>query len=396
MSSELKASSVVWPRLRKALVATTFLVGGGAGAFYALAGGRILLDADGIITQDRVVVSTPFDARVTEILVRPGDYVQKGQKMAVVDSANVTRTRADLTIEKARMQARIAQLEARQVIVKQLLPLAEASAQQSRRYLDTLRGASQRGLAVDRTVNELTLAATTAAEKSLTLKAEAISTETELKGTLAALEELSATLASLSKSYSDGVLTAPKSGYVGTTVATVGEILSGNGAKVTSIYSGTKYALAYIPESYLFDLEEGQRVAVRARGQTISATLDSILPVTDALPPEFQAPNRVRERGQLVRVMLEGDATPLALDQKVRVTSCLRSDCNDSIKEALKTAGESARSVAVKVSPYLNDLVTRVSQLTSDALKQLVALGSSSANASVADEKTDDAAGIDF
>jgi hypothetical protein len=55
---------------------------------------------------------------------------------------------------------------------------------------------------------------------------------------------------------------------------------------------GASFVLAYIPESYLFDVEEGGKVAVKARGQTVAGYIEKVLPVTEALPPEFQLPNK--------------------------------------------------------------------------------------------------------
>ena len=83
--SELKASNLVWKRLRKVLVTTTALAAVGGGVVYAYLGGRILLDADGVITQTRIAVSAPFDSRIKQVYVRPGDFVRAGQKIAMVE-----------------------------------------------------------------------------------------------------------------------------------------------------------------------------------------------------------------------------------------------------------------------------------------------------------------------
>src|SRR4051794_3183986 len=91
------------------------------------------------------------------------------------------------------------------------------------------------------------------------LRAEIGSIETELQGTQAALRGLSETLASLSESYNNGVLLAPADGHIGSTVANVGDVISGNGAKVAYVYSGSVFALAYVPETYLRTVEEGEK-----------------------------------------------------------------------------------------------------------------------------------------
>ena len=284
----------------------------------------------------------------------------------MVESPSIARTLADLTVEKARMMARIAQLEARRNVVAALLPVAEANTEHGQSFLDSLIAARAKGLAVDKSIQELSSLQLSAAERSLSLKSETAAVETELEGTQAALEEISKSYTSIKETYDNGILTAPVDGYIGSTVASVGEVLSSNSAKVAQIYSGTTFALAYLPESYLFDVEEGQKVGVKVRSRTIPATIEKVLPVTEALPPEFQLPNRVRERGQLVRISLEGKGQ-FAMDQKVRVISCLRSDCKDSLTELVKAAGLNGIELAAKIIGKAQLIIASIGKIGVDA-----------------------------
>src|SRR5688500_8936454 len=104
MSNQLQASQVKWKRLRK-LVLTTLVIGSAGGfAVYALGGGSLMLDADGLVTRQTVAVASPWpDARIRQINVRPGDWVEAGQEIAVVDSAAMSRSLADLAAEQARV-----------------------------------------------------------------------------------------------------------------------------------------------------------------------------------------------------------------------------------------------------------------------------------------------------
>jgi hypothetical protein len=117
----------------------------------------------------------------------------------------------------------------------------------------------------------------------------------------------------------------------------VGEVLSAGTTPVANIYAGTSYVLAYIPENYLFDVDEGQKVSIKGRGRTATGYIERVLPVTDALPPEFQLPNRVRGRGQLVRVELS-QPKDFALDEKVRLTSCYMDKCGLGVSEIIEAA----------------------------------------------------------
>lgn len=341
MSNQLQASEVKWQRLRK-LVLTTLLVGSVFGvAVYALGGGSVMLDADGMVTRRTVAVASPWpDARIRQIDVRPGDWVEAGQKVAVVDSAAMSRSLADLAAEKARVAGRLAQLEARREVVKALLPMADVAAEEANAFLATLQKADKNGMVVSRSLQQMSTAKVQAMDKLLTLRAEQTSLEIEINANREALQQVAGAYGDLERTYGSGVLTAPASGYVGSKVAMVGEVLSAGTTPVANIYTGPSYVLAYIPENYLFDVDEGQEVAVKARGRVVAGHIEKVLPVTEALPPEFQLPNRVRGRGQLVRVSLTGSGADedFVVDQKIRLTSCYLDNCHLGVSQIIQAA----------------------------------------------------------
>ena len=338
--NQLQASSVVWKRLKKVLVLGTVMIGGGSAVAYGLSGDKFVLTADGLVAQEKVVVASPFDARVRQVLVKPGDHVEAGDRIAVVESATLSRTMAELSSEKARLQARVAQLQGRQRVVKRLLPLVEQNAMVAAEYLEDMQQAKSRGLAVEKTLQEVSTQSLASSERALTLSAEQASLDTELNGAQEALKEIQASYANLQSIYEQGVLRAPVTGTIGATVGSVGEVLAPGTSKVAQIHTGEPYVLAYLPDSYLFDVEEGQPVAVKARGQTITAHIQKVLPVTEALPSEFQNPNRARTRGQMVRIQLE-DKVNFAVDQKIEVTSCYVTGCKTGFTDVVRKIGNS-------------------------------------------------------
>ncbi len=338
MTDQLQASQVKWKRLRKLVLTTLFIGSAGGFAVYALGGGSMMLDADGLVTRQTVAVASPWpDARIRQIDVRPGDWVEAGQKIAVVDSASMSRSLADLAAEQARVTGRIAQLEGRREVVKALLPMATLAADSANKYMDSLQKANANGLALARTMQQMSASQVQALDKLLTLEAEKTSLETEITANQGALQQVSSAYGDLQRTYGSGVLTAPASGYVGSHVGMVGEVLSAGTTPVANIYAGQSYVLAYIPENYLFDVDEGQKVAIKGRGRTATGYIERVLPVTDALPPEFQLPNRVRGRGQLVRIELS-QPKDFALDEKVRLTSCYTDKCGLGVSEILEAA----------------------------------------------------------
>ena len=305
-----------------------------------------MLNADAIVTRQRVAVAAPWqDARVREIHVRPGDRVEVGQKIAIVESATISRSLAELAAEKARIGGRVAQLEGRKTVITTLLPLAESSAVEAQAFLNKVQNAGANGLAVSKTLVDLTAGSVQASERSLSLKAEQGSLEIEMKANKAALDMVSAAYDDLQQTYGNGILYAPVSGYIGAHVAMAGEVLSGGNDRIANIYTGPSFVLAYIPESYLFDVEEGQKVSVKTRGQTIVGDVEKVLPVTEALPPEFQLPNRARGRGQLVRIALL-DKVEFPIDQKAHVSGCMFDSCKRGVSGAVGAATPALRSVA--------------------------------------------------
>lgn len=346
MSKELQTSRLAWTKLRRVLLTAATLGGIGAAAWYAVSGDSVMLSADAIVTRQRVAVAAPWqDARVREIHVRPGDRVEAGQKIAIVESATISRSLAELAAEKARIGGRVAQLEGRKTVITTLLPLAESSAVEAQAFLNKVQNAGANGLAVSKTLVDLTAGSVQASERSLSLKAEQGSLEIEMKANKAALEMVSAAYDDLQQTYGNGILYAPVSGYIGAHVAMAGEVLSGGNDRIANIYTGPSFVLAYIPESYLFDVEEGQKVSVKTRGQTIVGDVEKVLPVTEALPPEFQLPNRARGRGQLVRIALL-DKVEFPIDQKAHVSGCMFDSCKRGVSGAVGAATPALRSVA--------------------------------------------------
>ena len=104
----------------------------------------VLLRADGMVSRERVAVAPAFEGRVAQVFVRPGDHVEKGQKIAVVKSVAISRTLADLAAEKARLMSKIAELEARRQIITDTLSLAKSSADETASFLNRSQQGTRR------------------------------------------------------------------------------------------------------------------------------------------------------------------------------------------------------------------------------------------------------------
>jgi multidrug resistance efflux pump len=338
MNNGLHVSRIILKRLRRFLYSAVVVIGVAAAGIHLLAGGSVLLNADGLVTRCRFAVASPWpNARVRQVFVHPGDWVEMGQEIAIVESTAMRRLLANLAAEEARVSSRIAQLSARRAVVNALLPSASAHAAQTTKFLITLQDAHTRGIVVDRSVQLMTAAKLDAMDKLLTLRGEVASLATEISSNQDALREVSVAYGDSQKAYSNGLLSSPASGYVGSEVALVGEVLVSGRVEVANIYTGASYVVTYIPDNYMFNVEEGQKVLVRGRGHVIAGRVDKVLPITAALPLEFQLPNRTRGRGQLARVVLL-DPENFAVDEKVQITSCFLNGCLADVTNIIMAA----------------------------------------------------------
>src|SRR5215469_10568377 len=327
-AEQLSASRVNWKRLRRLTLNSGLLACAVSGTVFYMNGGvsGVMLRADGLVLRERVAVAPAFEGRVAQVFVRPGDHVEKGQRIAVVKSVAISRTLADLAAEKARIMSKIAELEARGQVITATLSLAKSSAVETARYLNDLNKARAAGLSINKSVQEMTSASLSATEHVASLQAEQRSLSAELDADRIALAQTTSAYDELSATYADGNLYAPASGDIGGSVAPVGQVLSaGNG--VADIFTGESFVLAYVPDAYLFDVSEGQTVGVRARNDVLNGRIDRILPLAEPLPSDLQVPNRMLERGRLVRIALI-DPNQFPVDQRVQVTTCFQNDCH--------------------------------------------------------------------
>ncbi|WP_137043982.1 HlyD family secretion protein [Pseudolabrys sp. FHR47] len=311
------------------LIVAFLLIAGGLAVADIVGGTTLFFRADGIVTRERVAISSPYEnTRIRELFVRPGEHVEAGQKIAAVESGAVSRSIADMSVEAARLRGKLAEIDAREAAVGVLLPEAEATVKQFKSFLDRVSGSSVAGFVTDKNVTDIVAAHFTAKEKLAGLQAEKQALEKERAPYLTALADVMSSYNGLQQSYGGGVLTTPVSGYVGTRVGVVGEVLNASSPTVTDVYTGASYVLAYVHDGYLVGVEPGQRVKVELRSRFAMGVVTELLPVTSAVPPEFQMPARPRVRGQLMRVSIP-DTAGFPIGEQVKLSVCHFDSCED-------------------------------------------------------------------
>lgn len=127
-------------------------------------------------------------------------------------------------------------------------------------------------------------------------------------------------LAQLDNFYDSGRVRAPVGGVIGAKVPAPGEVVR-FGDVLFDIYGNQSQVLAYLPQMYLFNIGPGQKVEISGGRTSAVGVISAVLPVADALPPEFQNTFRPRDRGQLVRIALPADSK-FAVSQKISIRGC--------------------------------------------------------------------------
>lgn len=285
-----------------------------AGANF-LFGDLIFLRADGLVLRNKTTISTTYLARVESINVEPGDIVRAGVPLLQLESTEILERLADLSSKKAALTAKAAEFKVRYATVSNLLPLAAKREAETAKMLAQIDQLSSKRVATLARYGDALRTRFDARQSFVKIEAQQNALGDELTAIDAARADADAVLANLRNHYADGVVSAPIDGAVGASVPSGGDVYK-PGDKILEIYSGKAYVLAYLPRNYLFPVEVGTKVQVTSGRLSAVGIIEDILPVTGALPKEFQNSFKPRDRSQLARISFE-EAPPFPLHAKV-------------------------------------------------------------------------------
>lgn len=285
-----------------------------------------LLRADGLVSQRHFTIAPAFEASISAVYVQPGQHVRQGEPLVQLESVALSRSLAEIAARKAEITTRMAQAKSKLAMARRLLPISTQHHERMQASLAVVEKLRDRNLANGRRVEEALTTSFAARERMVELQAQNSSLAIEIQMLEQAYQEADHALSHLQRIYGDGRILSPVDGVVGPTVASQGEMLV-TGARVMTVYAGAPFILAYIPDNYLFSVREGQSVSVAIGSRKSVAFVETVLPLADSLPPEFQNTFRPRDRSQLVRLRLPA-GQGFATHQKVRVSQCFTSDCS--------------------------------------------------------------------
>jgi len=294
-----------------------------------------LIQANGRIEGDHIIVSSKFSGRIHSLRVQEGDAVKSGQILVELDDTQVRIRATQAEKAVATLRARVEALQMELEVMRKEVPLAidsaeaevahttamaakaEATEQQARR--DALRqqqlasqGAASRqreeqaGLALEAAHHDMSASRTavTRAQKQLAqvkLGWERINVrEGELKAVLAQLEQSEAALAEAQSILSDLVIKAPADGVIHTHMADVGEMAAPGTPLLDLVDLDRLYLKVYVPEIQIGKLRVGLPARIRTDcfpDRDIAATLRMISARAEFTPKEVQTHD---ERTKLV------------------------------------------------------------------------------------------------
>lgn len=283
-----------------------------------LFGDMIFLRADGFVLRDKSSISASYLASVKKVHVTGGLHVRKGTPLLKLQSFGVLERLAELSSINARLIVTQSQNEIRSKTVRKLLPLARKRASEAASALDQFDQLLGPRIVSTASYNNALLTKFEAQRQLVQYEAEDQAFKEQMTSVKAAITDAQAALTDLRNHYGDGVVRAPVDGNIEATIPSIGDAFQ-PGQTILSIYSGNSYVLAYLPRRYLFSIKTGTKVKMESGRWSATGHISEILPMTAALPEEFQNNFRPRDRNQLARIHFDSKA-PFPLHEKVRVT----------------------------------------------------------------------------
>lgn len=231
-----------------------------------------LIQANGRLEGDSVLVAAKYPGRLAEVRVREGDVVSSGQLLARLSSDELS----------ARLAAARAALAAAQAQQQRASAVAAQADKDAARFADLLARGS-----VDRMHAEQMQLAAVSARSQRTQAAE------QIHQAAAAVAETSAVLQELQ-------LKAPSGGMVSTRLREPGEMLAAGGAVVEIVDLNRLYLKVYVPENQIGKVRLGLPAQIYTDAfpqQAFAATVSHIAARAEFTPKEVQTPD---ERVKLV------------------------------------------------------------------------------------------------
>ena len=242
-------------RILRLLVAVIAVLGlGGAGYWYFLTQKAASLPAgfasgNGRIEADQIDISTRIPGRVAEILVREGDMVAQGQRLAVMDTR-------ELAAEIARAEADVAGADANAEQARALIEQGKADLTFAKQEYDRAKSLADSGVSSRQTVEQKFAQLTSA-------QAKANADVAALRAAERSADASRALVAQYQTQMDDAVLTSPVLGRVLYRISQPGEVLAGGGKVLTLLDLSQVYMEVFLPANQATQTSIGAEARIR-------------------------------------------------------------------------------------------------------------------------------------
>lgn len=231
---------------------------------------------NGRIEAVQVDVSSVISGRVSDVLVQEGALVDKGQKVAVLDTRALAAQQARAQAEVASLEAQVAAAQAARAQANARLLLAEQEWQRSSQLNE--RGVVSREV-LDTRESDLTVARANQASAD----AAVVSAERAVDAAKAAVQVIETNL-------EDATLEAPAFGRVLYRLVEPGEIVGAGGHVMTLVDLSNVYLEFFLParHAHLVPIGAEARITLDVTDVVVPAQIDFVSPVSQFTPRQVE------------------------------------------------------------------------------------------------------------
>src|SRR5262245_9881305 len=142
-------------------------------------GPMVLMDADGMVLQERKVVMPSYPAQVISLAIGPGDSVRQGQHIATVVSAKMLDLISDLSTRQGQARSRQEQIKARLQAIADTMSAADKRVSDATEATRAVEKAKAGGFSTVTRYAEVAQERYLALREAASLRAEAAGLESE-------------------------------------------------------------------------------------------------------------------------------------------------------------------------------------------------------------------------
>ena len=284
------------------------------------AGGYVYMRGEGLVVGEPAVVAAEFIATVTDVPVKDGQEVKRGEIVSHISSQYMSETRAKLTSDYAARASRLAEVKARREIVDSVLASAETRERVAANGLAQLDTIQKKGYLPILTHTAATDQAFKGKQEAEALRAESRALDGQILTMASASEQADCALRELVTLYDDGNLRSMIDGVVSKVLVSPGSVVR-PGEPMIEIVGKHRFVVAWFPVSRLYRLQVGDGVTISTGGgRSLPGKIAKVSVIADALPKEFQKAFAPAERQQLMWIEFEPGLTPPPYFTKVTIS----------------------------------------------------------------------------